>query len=358
MALSRSTVWVTGQVLTATDLNNEFDNILNNPVPLISPVSTTIDFNLNQAQKFVIEKGAVNPATTSAGRLFYNTGSNTLYADNGTTLDRIGPGTNTAAGSRVKGLIGSVAANVATFTADEIVLRTTGNLKDASYPVTCTSGFSVNSQTVGTVAGGRDTAGVFASTYVYWYAISTGANSTACQGIVSTVPPNAGGPTLPTSYSAYAFLAGSAYTSSSSAAARNFLQRGSWSYFSSPTNLVSSGTATTEATIALKSFVPPEVLTFSVAHRGTGGGADASGNIQVSHTIRAIAGTIFHQADTIMALNSTSLGSAGIHIINETVNVPNLNAIPTIYYMSSFFAGSAPSVTLDILGWQNPNGDV
>lgn len=39
MALSRLTTWSAGQLLTASALNNEFDNILNNPLSLISTAS-------------------------------------------------------------------------------------------------------------------------------------------------------------------------------------------------------------------------------------------------------------------------------------------------------------------------------
>lgn len=45
MALSRVKTWISGEVLTASDLNSEFNNILNNPVSLISPLTGAIDFD-------------------------------------------------------------------------------------------------------------------------------------------------------------------------------------------------------------------------------------------------------------------------------------------------------------------------
>ena len=42
MALSRVTTWTAGQVLTAAALNAEFDNILNNALTLISPLTATL----------------------------------------------------------------------------------------------------------------------------------------------------------------------------------------------------------------------------------------------------------------------------------------------------------------------------
>ena len=45
MALSRVKSWSAGEVLTASDLNAEFNNILNNPVSLISPLTAALDMN-------------------------------------------------------------------------------------------------------------------------------------------------------------------------------------------------------------------------------------------------------------------------------------------------------------------------
>ena len=47
MALSRVTVWCSGQVLTAGDLNGEFNNVLNNALSLISPLTGNLAFGGN-----------------------------------------------------------------------------------------------------------------------------------------------------------------------------------------------------------------------------------------------------------------------------------------------------------------------
>ena len=46
MALARAHTWNAGDLLTANDLNGEFNNILNNPISLISPTTGAINFNL------------------------------------------------------------------------------------------------------------------------------------------------------------------------------------------------------------------------------------------------------------------------------------------------------------------------
>ena len=42
MALARVHVWIAGEVLTASDLNNEFNSILNNPTALITPLTANL----------------------------------------------------------------------------------------------------------------------------------------------------------------------------------------------------------------------------------------------------------------------------------------------------------------------------
>lgn len=46
MSLARVKVWNPGDVLTASDLNSEFNNVLSNPISLISPSTGAINFNL------------------------------------------------------------------------------------------------------------------------------------------------------------------------------------------------------------------------------------------------------------------------------------------------------------------------
>lgn len=48
MALSRVKTWSAGEILTASDLNTEFNNILNNAISLISPATADFDMDGNQ----------------------------------------------------------------------------------------------------------------------------------------------------------------------------------------------------------------------------------------------------------------------------------------------------------------------
>jgi len=92
MALARVKVWNPGDILTASDLNGEFNNVLNNPITLISPLTANISAGGNQITNLVIEKVAANPVVGTTGRIYFNTNSSALQVDSGKqiqTLDSI-----------------------------------------------------------------------------------------------------------------------------------------------------------------------------------------------------------------------------------------------------------------------------
>lgn len=105
MALSRVKVWIAGEVLTASDLNAEFNNILNNPVSLISPFTaaldldgytltldaagvTTIISSGSQAYQFTPGAKAGTPSTTGSVQNFVaSTFTDTATAASGTVTN-------------------------------------------------------------------------------------------------------------------------------------------------------------------------------------------------------------------------------------------------------------------------------
>lgn len=71
MALSRLKTWSVGEILTAADLNGEINNILQNALSLVSPLTANIDFNNFQALNFALQASTLAglPAAGTAGRL-------------------------------------------------------------------------------------------------------------------------------------------------------------------------------------------------------------------------------------------------------------------------------------------------
>src|SRR3990167_164492 len=86
MALGRVKTWVAGDVLTAADQNAEFDNLLNNPISLISPTTGAIDFNLQAHTNFVAQGLTSDPAVATTGRLYLNTATKQMSVDDGTII--------------------------------------------------------------------------------------------------------------------------------------------------------------------------------------------------------------------------------------------------------------------------------
>lgn len=70
MALARIKTWIAGDVLTAADLNAEFNNLLNNPISLISPTTAAINFNLSAHTNLV--PNAISATSGTAGQVLTN----------------------------------------------------------------------------------------------------------------------------------------------------------------------------------------------------------------------------------------------------------------------------------------------
>lgn len=89
MSLARVKVWIPGDVLTAADLNSEFNNVLNNPITLISPTTGPINFNLQANTNFVLENVATTPTAATSGRIVYDTAIGLPKVDQGTIVRSI-----------------------------------------------------------------------------------------------------------------------------------------------------------------------------------------------------------------------------------------------------------------------------
>ena len=91
MALSRLNEFNDGTALTETKQEGEFDNIYNNPLPLISPLTGNLDFDGNQAISLVIESGTSNPGSElNEGRLFYRSTMNIPVYYDGSNFQGVG----------------------------------------------------------------------------------------------------------------------------------------------------------------------------------------------------------------------------------------------------------------------------
>jgi hypothetical protein len=131
MALARVTIWVAGQILTAAALNGEFNNIINNPLTLLSPTTGNINFSNNQALSFGLEKLASQPVAANAGRIYFNTATKQIEVDDGTII-RTAPTTPISSAGYIvvgassgdgswKNIVPGTSGQVATITAPGII---------------------------------------------------------------------------------------------------------------------------------------------------------------------------------------------------------------------------------------------
>lgn len=333
MSLARVKTWNPGDVLTAADLNGEFNNILNNPISLASPTTGPINFNL-QAHTNLLPS-VITGTSASAGQVLIVTSSGTA-ANFGTAIP---------ADSRVRGLRGLLSSQIGTFSADSYVQRTTDGLR--AWAVTATSSYDASVGTAGPAAGGRDKAGAFASTYVHWYAITTGPGSTAPAGLVSTNPPNVGPAALPTGYLGWTYLGGSVYSSASTTLVTDHQFRGSKAWYKGLVSVLSGGAALTETAVGVSAPVPSNALNFTVQSRFLLNALSSATSFPIA-TIRTITGFDYFQHQIFGNTNAVTAGSA-------QVTLPNIGN--SFFYIVSTSAGS-PSYNLDVMGYENPNGDV
>ena len=98
MAISRVTTWASGNTLTAAALNGEFNNILDNALSLISPLTANLNVNNYQLTNVRVENLAAIPTAAQAGRVWFNTVTNQVEADNATNIYRVPTITSVARG--------------------------------------------------------------------------------------------------------------------------------------------------------------------------------------------------------------------------------------------------------------------
>ncbi len=316
MALARVKVWNPGDVLTAADLNGEFNNELNNPITLISPTTGPINFNL-QAHTGLLPSVITASSGVPGQALVASTAaaSAPIFA----SLD----------GSRVKGLNGALTSQTGTFTADQYVLQTTAGV--GGFVLNSTSPFTVNIGSAGPAVNGRDIAGAFASTYIHWYCITTGPNSTTPAGLVSSNPPTIGPVALPAGYSLSGYLGGSIYSSASTTLTNPHRFRGSYAAHDTRVVALAGGSATSETSIVLSAIIPANSIRFTAQHITVAGGTAVR--------IRTVSGSDYE------AVGTAQNGSFEM-------------TMPAQLALLYAFDAAGGNYSIAVHGYTMPNGDV
>ena len=103
MSISRVKTWVAAEVLTAADLNAEFDNPIDSALNLISPLTGDLNFNNNNATNLLLEVQSSTQSSANAGRIYYQSTQDVIHIDTGSQIREVHDHWNGIAASRVFG---------------------------------------------------------------------------------------------------------------------------------------------------------------------------------------------------------------------------------------------------------------
>jgi hypothetical protein len=335
VALARLVTFVPLTLIKSADVNGEFNNILNNPIALVSPTTGAINFNLVAHTNLI--PAAITASSATAGQALIATTSGGTQFGNPT-------GAIAQAGSNVRGLIGTLTSQSATFQADQYLVQSTTGTQ--TFVMNSTAPFTINLGLAGPAANGRDIAAVFASTYVHYYMITTGVNSTTPAGLVSTATPPNGPVAMPTSYSAWTYLGGSVYSSASTSLPKDHRARGAWFSYSSQITEVQNGNTTAETSVSLTGSIPTNAL--ESKHNFATLLLPGAGNGQTL-AIRAVSGSDF-------IITSTTASSVTGIVDMMGVILPNISN-QYFYLYSSQLASANDGLQASISAYKMPNGD-
>jgi hypothetical protein len=76
-------------ILHTTHFITEFDNIYNNGLSLVSPLTGNFDVNNKQLTNMRVENGTATPSASQAGRLFWDSSTKQLMLDDGAQIRMI-----------------------------------------------------------------------------------------------------------------------------------------------------------------------------------------------------------------------------------------------------------------------------
>ncbi len=138
MAISRVKVWIAGDILTASDLNAEFNNLITNALALVSPLTGNLDFNNNKAVNMRLEVQTATQAAAQQGRIYYQSTEAALHVDSGSVILR-GPLFQSPVAGRLLGAVNPTGVSGATTYAD-IIVGTGLNLTGQTLTSTATGG--------------------------------------------------------------------------------------------------------------------------------------------------------------------------------------------------------------------------
>jgi len=151
LALSRIKTWIAGEVLTASDLNAEYNNLLNNALTLISPLTGPLDID---GQTLTLDAAAATQVVSSAAVSWsFTSGAKTGTPGTGGSVERFSAQTFTdsataGSGTATAAVFYSIAAPTLAATNASVVTTDAATWYIAAGPIagtneTITNGWSI-----------------------------------------------------------------------------------------------------------------------------------------------------------------------------------------------------------------------
>ena len=220
----------------------------------------------------------------------------------------------------------------------------------ATLVTTYATSFSASDLVVGSqsgsVAGKRDQTSAFGTnTFFHLYAIGGNGQTPALLSSL-TAPPT--GPTLPTNYTAWAYLGTFITDGSSNVLAMS--EYGSLVHYNAPVAILTSGTATSSTSMSLSTSVPTIASEVQLGLNGSAGpatGGDA-GNAFIDIQLVSAGSVYYAQAIYVNDVSSNGGGGGGWTL------VPNTGS-GSLYYKNVNVTGSTLSANINVHGYIVPN---
>ena len=232
----------------------------------------------------------------------------------------------------------ALAAGTANFTAAQLILSDGSGSRMKKSNVSVTPNLAVSG------INGLDTGAEAPSTWYYLWVVAKADGTT---GAIWSLSPTT--PTLPATYTFYAMVSAGYNDAGSNLVA--MYQRGMRLFYKDRQNVLTDGAATATTAVTITAVVPPAASMYHGAIRYFGATSDGAGALTTTVAIEVVSGFTL----TTLQTKITGLGlSAAQTQPGCTFDAPNISQ--SLRYASSLVAGTAPVVTLDILGFTLPGG--
>lgn len=198
----------------------------------------------------------------------------------------------------------------------------------------------------GPAVNGRDQSGAFsADSWIYFYWIWNGTTLATLSSL--TAPPT--GPTFPSGYTHWAYVATIRFNASSQLVAT--LVRSDKVFYSPPLLILTGGSAVTETAISLSAAVPAIAKMFTVDTRLVGT-TDSSGIIDIKTDLRVKTGILSHT--TALGIIRGLAASIAVEVSGHyRVELPQTG---DLFYLNTVVTGSLPKFDVAIASYSVPNG--